>query len=305
MQVVNATNPTPCVATIGFFDGVHRGHRFLIEQVRAAAMERGLASAVLTFPVHPRQVMQADYRPSLLLTRDEKTARLGETGIELCFMMDFTRELSQLTAAEFMALIRDRLSVRALVIGYDHRFGHGRTEGFTDYVRHGRELGIEVIRAEAYVGHAGAVSSSMVRRLLAEGDVAAAAQCLGRDYELSGTVVSGYGRGRTIGYPTANLCVDDADKLIPADGVYAARAIHDGHTYAAMMNIGFHPTTGTDGHRTIEVHLLDYAGSLYGHRLSVALVSRLRTEQCFATATDLARQLCDDEQRVRAMVQVG
>ena len=205
--------PEPCVATIGFFDGVHMGHRFLIEQVRELAAARGLRSALITFPIHPRKVMNADYRPELLTTSEEKLALLEETGVDYCFMLDFTREVSHLTAHEFMSdILRDRYRVQTLVIGYDHRFGHNRSEGFEDYCRYVSEMGIEVIRARACVCDDLHISSSVIRKMLHQGEVDRAARCLGYDYFLDGTVVSGYQVGRKIGFPTANHSVDDPDK---------------------------------------------------------------------------------------------
>lgn len=197
----------PSVATIGFFDGVHRGHRFLIEQVCKAAAARGLASSVITFPVHPRKVMQPGFHPELLTTCDEKVALLADTGVDYCVMLDFTLDLARLSAKQFMAALKQDYQVQALVIGYDHRFGHNRSEGFDDYVRYGRELGMEVILAQAYSTDAMTVSSSAVRRLLLEGNVSEAANCLGYHFFLNGTVVNGYHVGRKIGFPTANLCV--------------------------------------------------------------------------------------------------
>ena len=152
--------PQPCVATIGFFDGVHRGHRYLIEQVREAAVACGFASGVVTFPVHPRKVVQPEYRPELLTTYEEKVSLLAETGLDYCMMLDFTPEIAILSAREFMLFLRNHYNIRALVIGYDHRFGHNRSEGFDDYVRYGQELGIKVILARAYINKETAVSSS-------------------------------------------------------------------------------------------------------------------------------------------------
>ena len=179
--------PEPCVATIGFFDGVHMGHRFLIEQVRELAAVRGLRSALITFPIHPRKVMNADYRPELLTTSEEKLALLEETGVDYCFMLDFTREVSHLTAHEFMSdILRDRYRVQTLVIGYDHRFGHNRSEGFEDYCRYGSEMGIEVIRARACVCDDLHISSSVIRKMLHQGEVDRAAEAL--DQAVSGLV---------------------------------------------------------------------------------------------------------------------
>ena len=149
MQIIRDTSaitPEPCVATIGFFDGVHAGHRYLIQQVKEIAAAKGLRSALVTFPVHPRKVMNVEYHPELLTTPEEKISLLADIGVDYCLMLDFTPEISRLTAREFMTqLLKERYQVKYLVIGYDHRFGHNRSEGFEDYVRYGKEIGIEVI----------------------------------------------------------------------------------------------------------------------------------------------------------------
>lgn len=165
--------------------------------------------------------MQPDFHPELLTTCDEKVTLLADTGIDYCVMLDFTLDLARLSAKQFMAILKHDYKVQALVIGHDHRFGHNRSEGFDDYVRYGQELGIEVLLAQAYFTDTMTVSSSAVRRLLLEGNVSEAANCLGYYFFLNGMVVNGYHVGRKIGFPTANLCVNDSEKLIPADGVYA------------------------------------------------------------------------------------
>ena len=214
----------PCVATIGFFDGVHRGHRFLIEQVKRLATEQNLASSLITFPVHPRKIMQADYQPELLSTPEEKEELLKQTGVDSCVMLPFTPELSQLSAYEFMRdVLQKQLNVRVLVIGYDHRFGHNRSEGFDDYCRYGKEIGMEVVKAEACVVNGVNVSSSVIRAFLSEGEIKLANKCLGYGYYLEGIIVDGYKVGRKLGFPTANLSVSNPDKLIPANGVYAVK----------------------------------------------------------------------------------
>lgn len=286
---------SPSVATIGFFDGVHRGHKFLIAQVLDAAHVRGLSSMLITFPRHPRMVMQTSYQPRLLTSFDEKCSLLSATGVDMCVALPFTHELAALSAREFMQqVLRDRLQVSTLVIGYDHRFGHDRTEGFEDYVRYGDELGMEVIRAEAFVEGATNVSSSVVRAFLERGEVDVAARCLGYNYFLDGRVVAGQQIGRTLGFPTANLQVEDACKLIPAGGVYAVRVQVDGHIYKGMLNIGCRPTIDEDPRRTIEVHLFRFEGDLYGRLLRVEFLRRIRGEQKFSSREALARQLQQD-----------
>lgn len=297
---------SPAVATIGFFDGVHVGHRFLIRQVREAAALRGLASAVITFPEHPRAVMHPDFHPELLSTCNEKLELLAQTGIDRCVLLDFTPELAALSARQFMEMLHGQYAIRALVIGYDHRFGHGRSEGFDDYVRYGNELGMEVLPAEAY--HLPAsdcplpVCSSSVRRLLREGDVASAARYLGYPYFLNGIVVGGFRMGRRIGYPTANLQVNDECKVIPARGVYAVRVEVDGCIYGGMLNIGCRPTFDNGANATIEAHIFDFKSDIYNHSLRLFFVQRIRSERKFASVEELVAQLHQDAEIARGML---
>ncbi len=293
----------PCVATIGFFDGVHRGHRFLIERLKEDAEREGLESTVITFEKHPRQVLQADYQPKLLTTFEEKRQLLSRTGVDNCAVLQFDRQMAQLTAREFMErVLSGLLNVKKLYIGYDHRFGHNREEGFEDYVRYGRELGIEVIRNTAFELEGVNVSSSVIRSFLQEGEMAMAARCLGYPYFLSGKVIPGVQEGRKLGFPTANIEVP-VEKLIPASGAYAVDArMKDTVTMMpAMMNIGTRPTFG-ENNQTLEVHILDFEGDIYGKELLVAFEHRLRGERKFKSAEDLASQLRKDAERVREMI---
>jgi riboflavin kinase/FMN adenylyltransferase len=285
----------PSIAAIGFFDGVHLGHRYLIEQVKEEAAAKGFSSALVTFPVHPRKVMNAEYKPELLTSHDEKIELLEAIGIDHSFILDFTTELSRLTAYAFMrSVLKERYHIHGLVIGYDHRFGHDRTEGFDDYCLYGKELGIEVIRARARVMNDVTISSSVIRRLLHSGDVALAATYLGYEYFLEGTVIDGYKIGRTIGFPTANLRPTDPDKLIPADGVYAVRVtVHD-TVYAGMMNIGRRPTMNDGRNRSIEVHLLHFHSDIYDCPVRISFVERIRSEMKFTGKEQLIEQLSKD-----------
>lgn len=313
MQIIPDTSPIipePCVATIGFFDGVHKGHRYLIQQVKEIAAARGLHSALVTFPVHPRKVMNADYHPELLTTAEEKIDLLAETGVDYCLMLNFTPDISRLSAKEFMTrLLKERYQVKYLVIGYDHRFGHNRSESFEDYVRYGEEIGIEVIRARAVTSDIETgtsrnvpVSSSLIRHLLHQGDVETAARCLRYEYFLDGTVVGGYQVGRKIGFPTANLCVDDPEKLIPADGVYAVWVTLDGKTYMGMLNIGMRPTIDNGPNRTIEVNILHFHSDIYNKTIRLTFVKRTRPELKFDNIDALIGQLHKDAKEVEAML---
>lgn len=290
----------PCVATIGFFDGVHLGHQFLIHDVVAEASRSGLASLVITFDRHPRQVLQQDYQPQLLTTSDEKLRLLSATGVDDVAVLHFTREMAALTARDFMAqTLSGKYNVRKLIIGYDNRFGHNRVEGFDDYVRYGRELGIEVLHDRPFTLDGVKVSSSVVRAYLNGGEVEMAARCLGRPFMLQGRVVRGFQEGRKMGFPTANLAVD-GDLIVPADGVYAVEARIDGQGrwLHGMMNIGNRPTFH-GRRRTLETFIFDFGADIYGHGMAVRFVKRVRGEMMFESEQGLAAQLRKDEGEIR------
>lgn len=303
MRIIHYPTATtgPYAATIGFFDGVHMGHRFLIGQLHETARERGLQSMVITFERHPRQVVQSHWQPQLLSSLDERIRLLSTLPIDVLVVLPFDEAMARLSAREFMdSVLREKLGVKTLLTGYDNRFGHDRTEGFADYQRYGQELGIEVTAGRPCDVDEQRVSSSLVRRLLLSGDVCEAARCLGRPYELSGRVVHGEQIGRQLGYPTANLQLDDAHRLIPATGVYAVDVIleNNDRVYRGMMNIGTRPTF--EGHRqTLETHIFDFNGDLYDQRLSIRLLRRLRSERPFETADLLRRQMAQDEREAR------
>lgn len=286
----------PTVATIGFFDGVHRGHRFLINQVKKAAVKDGLCSALVTFPVHPRQVMQSTYRPQLLSSPKEKLELLETTGVDYCILLPFTQELSKLSAKEFMQLLRDKFNIRMLVIGYDHRFGHNRSDSFEDYCRYGNELDIYIVRARAYTDGEDKISSSVIRQLLKEGEVGQAAKFLGYNYYLDGTVVDGYKVGRKIGFPTANLQVDCSDKLIPSEGVYAVYVYVEGKKWAGMLNIGHRPTLNNGKDLSIEVNILHFSDDIYHKEMRIEFVKYLRPEEKYDTIDALIAQMHKDRE---------
>ncbi|MBQ8266356.1 MAG: bifunctional riboflavin kinase/FAD synthetase [Bacteroides sp.] len=296
MNVIEDIYPqSPTVATIGFFDGVHLGHRFLIQQVKVAATQTGWQSSIITFPVHPRQVIQSDFQPQLLSSPEEKIELLASTGVDNCILLPFTRELSQLTAYEFMQLLYDKYKVRMLVIGYDHRFGHNRAETFEDYCRYGRELGIHIMQASAYTQEQDKVSSSAIRRALQTGDIRTATKFLGYHYYLEGTVVDGYKVGRKIGFPTANLRVDFPNKLIPSIGVYAVYVYVNGEKHKGMLNIGYRPTINNGTDLSIEVHILDFQGDIYHQKMRIEFIDFLRPEEKFNSVDELVLQMQKDK----------
>lgn len=297
----------PCVATIGMFDGVHRGHRFVLSQVCDYAKAHHLNATVITFDRHPREVVQTGWKPLLLTTFEERMRLLGETGIDRCVVLPFTKDMARLSAHDFMVLMAERLGVKVLMTGYDNRFGHHRDETFDDYVHYGREIGIEVRglpSANYQLSTANCqlseVSSSMIRRLLEEGNVHEASEALTYPYSITGTVVKGEHIGTTLGFPTANLQPTDKRKLIPAPGVYAVRCVMDdgrSKTHKGMMNIGTRPTFGEHS-QTLEVHILDYEGDLYGKEITVEFIERLRDERRFENEEELKRQLEEDKRRI-------
>ena len=290
---------TPSAATIGCFDGVHRGHQMLVQMMVQQARQRGLKPLAVTFDRLPRQLFDPNFQPQVLSTLDEKETYLKALGVEEVVVLPFTHQLAALSAEAFMReILRDQLSVALLVTGYDHRFGHDRSEGFDDYVRYGQQLGMDVVRGDvAMMDEQMAVSSTVIRQLLAEeGRVDRMPEVMARRYMLSGRVVSGEHIGHELGFPTANLEPDSKEKLIPASGAYAVWAIVDGHRMPAMMNIGTRPTF--EGKlQTLEVHILNAVGNLYGQRMTVEFVSRLRTEQRFDTREALIAQLKHDKQK--------
>lgn len=288
----------PCVATIGCFDGVHRGHRYLIRQVTQIGQEKGLHTTLITFPVHPRQVMQSDYQPQLLSCLPQKEALIQTLQVDYCLMMAFTRELSELSAYEFMKLLHERFNVCVLVIGYDHRFGHNRTKTFKDYCRYGAELGIEVTQARALVEDGVSVSSSVIRNLLNNGEIAEANHYLSYRYFLDGTVIDGYKMGRKLGFPTANLQPSCPNKLIPAEGVYAVYVYIDEIRYMGMLNIGYRPTVHNGENRSIEVYIIDFSGDIYHKQIRIEFMERIRREQKFESINALISQLNQDKDTV-------
>jgi len=298
MQIIrdtSAINPEPSVATIGFFDGVHAGHRYLIQQVKEIAAAKGLRSALVTFPVHPRKVMNVEYHPELLTTPEEKISLLADIGVDYCLMLDFTPEVSRLTAREFMTqLLKERYQVKYLVIGYDHRFGHDRADGFEQYVVYGTECGIEVLKASPYDEGNTAVSSSEIRKLLQAGNVAEAAYLLTYPYQLLGHIVSGYKVGRTLGFPTANIRVDEPFKVIPGIGVYAVWVEVEGERYKGMLYIGDRPTLNNGKDISMEVNILDFSGDIYNDSIRVSFVQYVRGDIKFDSLEELKAQLEKD-----------
>lgn len=308
------------VAAVGMFDGVHAGHRYVLQRVASLAREKGGESMAFTFDCHPLCLVDARRVPQSLCSLEQRLELMGHCGIDHCRVLHFDEALRELTAERFIALLKEKYDVRTLVMGYDHSFGSDRLRTTEQYVQAAAGSGVEIVRAERYILPSRGelvVSSSAVRAALSEGDVALAAEMLGRQYSIDGEIIEGRHLGRTIGFPTANMAVDSA-MMLPAPGVYAAIvtldagkdvslsdgndvSFCDGHSasfaeYPAMVNIGHNPTVNDNpaAPLSVEAHLINFAGSLYGRRLRLRFLRRLRGERRFPTLDALAAQLRAD-----------
>lgn len=286
----------PTVASIGFFDGVHRGHQYLIQQVEEEARRRGMDAMLITFGKHPREVLHADYVPKLLTSKQEKLQHLHDVGIRRVETLDFTAEMSQLSAREFMQrILFDELGVKVLMMGYDHHFGKGGGT-YEEYVQWGKETGIEVLKARELPQEY--VSSSECRRLLQEGDVEKAEILLGHPYLLTGRVGEGHHVGTQLGFPTANV-EPERGKVLPKDGVYAVWvSIENGTRLKGMLNIGKRPTLDNGDDRSVEVNIFGFNGDIYGKTIQLTFVQRVRDEKKFDSLDELQNQLVQDRDQV-------
>lgn len=290
---------TRTVVTLGTFDGVHLGHRSILEKVMASSKKMQAESLLLTFFPHPRMVLQQDSDIKLLNTIDEKIILLREFGIENLIIHPFDQSFSRLTAEEFVKnILVDQFNICKIIIGHDHRFGRNRTATIYDLIRFGEEYGFEVEQISAQEIDDVSISSTKIRNALAEGNVALANSYLGYHYFFTGTVVKGNQLGRTINFPTANFKIEDDYKLIPQNGVYIVSSIINDQFVPGMMNIGVRPTV--DGVAlTVEVNYLDFDGDLYGQKLSVSIYEKIRDEQKFPSLDDLKKQLALDKQTAK------
>jgi riboflavin kinase / FMN adenylyltransferase len=291
------------VVTVGTFDGVHRGHIEVLNRLDAAAAERDALSVLVTFDPHPLRIVRPEAAPPLLTTPAEKIEILAQTRLDRVVFLHFTPVLAAYEPREFVEqILIARLGMRHLVIGYDHGFGRGRS-GDVDTVRQiAQDIGFGMEVVEAVEAHGEHVSSSRIRRLLQEGDVREAALGLGREYSLTGTVVRGEGQGRKLGFPTANLGLGHADKLIPHEGIYAVRAALRDRFIDGVLHLGPRPTfAGLPP--SIELHLFDFDADIYGERVAVRFVDRIRDIARFDSVDALVRAMerdCDEAQRLLA-----
>lgn len=289
---------SPIIASIGFFDGVHAGHQFLIEQVKSEAKKKKLPSAIITFSTHPRKVLNSTYQPALLCGLNEKIELLSKTEVDYIIVLDFTPEMANMTAREFLEnTLKKDLNVAGLVVGYDHRFGKNREEGFCEYKKHGDELGIDILQAKEYTSLQN-VSSSRIRNLIKNGEVKEASKLLTYNYTISGKIVEGFKVGRTIGFPTANIQVWERYKVIPALGVYAVLVHIENDLYKGMLYIGNRPTLHNGNDISIEVNIFDFDGNLYDKSLTVEFIDFIRYDKKFDTIGELKESIRLDKEAI-------
>ncbi len=285
-------NELPTVLTIGAFDGVHRGHAHLIGATVQRARAFGRQAAVLTFDPHPDVVVRPGNERPTLTTIVERAELIAALGVDLMIVIPFTTELMALTAHEFMARVCSAVALRELCIGWDFALGRGREGNASRLAAIGQTCGYAVHRVEPFVLDGETVSSTRIRAALDVGNIAAANRLLGYPYGLRGPIVEGDRRGRTIGFPTANINVDSR-RMLPAHGVYVCRAVLNGVIYGAVANVGVRPTfDGT--RRTVEAYLLDFSGEVYGEELRLMFLHRLRGEQKFDGVAALVAQITRD-----------
>ena len=286
--------------TIGVFDGVHTGHRHVFELLRTLAVERGLRPVVMTFDPHPLAIVAPQSAPRMLTTLDQRLELFEAMGIELAAVLAFSERIRGLSPSAFVTeILAEGLGAKLVAVGEDFRFGRNRTGNVESLTEMGEGSGFETVIVPL-VGGDEPVSSTRIRRLLGEGDVARAAVLLGRDHELRGTVVRGDGRGSAIGVPTANLELPEG-MAVPARGVYAVRAGLDGALYPGVANIGIRPTFG-GGSETLEVHLLEGGAEFYGREMVVRFVARVRDERRFDGVDELVAQIRRDIETARALL---
>jgi len=293
----------PAVLTMGKFDGLHLGHQRLIGTAVERARDLGMISAVLTWDPHPNAVLRPDQPLRLLTTVEERAEQIAALGPDLLIVAPFTRETMATAAQDYMAQICAALPLRELWVGEDFAMGRGRAGDVPSLMAIGRDLGFAVGAVSKIVIDGAPVSSSRVRELLGAGDVGGAVPLLGRPFGLRGVVVEGDKRGRQIGFPTANVAIDP-DHVLPADGVYACLVEHEGRRLLAVTNIGVRPTFN-GLRRTVEAHLLDWSGDLYGRSIRVEFVQRLRGEQKFSGVEALVAQIRQDADKARALLQTA
>lgn len=308
MRVYRSLNELPviknAIVTQGTFDGVHAAHRVIINRVKELAQQRNGETVLMTFDPHPRLVLfPDDHGLKLLQTLDEKISALEKEVIDHLVVIPFTKAFSELTSLQFISdILVSKIGTKVLVIGYDHRFGKNREGAFDHLKTSSSQYGFEVEEIPEQDVEEVAISSTRIRKALEIGDVVTASKYLGKFYAITGEVTQGKQLGRTIGYPTANIKIEDQNKLIPADGVYAVKVVFNNQTYGGMLNAGYRPTVDGIAH-SIEVHIFDFNENIYNQRVEILYVNKLRGEMKFSGLDALKNQLEKDKLHAIAVLQ--
>lgn len=290
------------VATIGTFDGVHRGHIALFEQLNALSRELNTSSMVVTFSPHPAEVLAPESTPPYLVTECTKLKLIKQYATEHILTLPFSHDMARMSAEDFLRYLRDSHYVRAILLGYDHQFGRGANQTFDEYCALGSRLGISIYRASALWDGDSPVSSTRIRQLLSSTQTQEANRLLGRSFEIEGEVIGGMKIGRLIGYPTANISPIDSRVLVPSDGVYAARICVGESTYTGMLYIGKRPTLNGE-HRTIEINIFDFSANLYDKLVRLQIEAYIRGDMKLPSLDALRVQIQQDEQQIRRYFQ--
>ena len=289
-------------ATIGMFDGMHRGHITLIDALKNEARARKQHSAIITFKQHPQRVVNPHGSPRALMTLEKKIEAITATSPDYLILLDFDERLASLTAREFMELLHSQYHVSTLVMGYNHRFGHERNTTFAHYVEQGHLAGVDVVKGPEYLGQYAPVSSSIVRQLIAGGRVEDAMNCMGHPFELSGKVIHGFHNGRGIGFPTANVGEIPPELIMPHLGAYAVMVNVENTWHQGMVNIGRRPTLDNGHNISIEVNIFDFDGDIYGRPITLQFIRFLRLEFKLGSIEQLRQQLTHDKELSRQIL---
>ena len=301
-SISNYDKKHPTAITIGTFDGVHIGHRKILERLINDAKKTGLRSTVLTFFPHPRMVLQKDTEIKLLNTVQEKIKILEHIGLDYLIIHPFTLEFSRLSSTEFVRdILVNELKAKKIIIGYDHRFGRNRNANIQDLIAFGNTLNFEVEEIAAQEIDDVSVSSTKIRNAIIDGNMKTANEYLGYNYMLTGDVKKGKGLGRQLNFPTANLFIREKYKLIPKNGVYVVKSILNDKLFYGMMNIGFNPTVDGSS-KSIEIHFFDFKSDIYGENIQVDILERIRDEHKFNSLEELKTQLLKDKQTSIAII---
>lgn len=294
------------VLTLGTFDGIHLGHQQIIKRVIECSEEYKLRNLIITFHPHPRKVINPEMQLKLLTTKEEQISILKKLGVQNLFIVNFTKEFSQLTPEEFIKnFLVNKIGLSRIVIGYDHHFGKGRGGDVEFLLASGEKYDFEILQIQPFIIDSEPVSSTKIRTALEVGDINKANRMLGRYYSFSGVVVEGDKRGRELGYPTANIKIENEDKLLPEIGIYAVLVEIDGIEHKALLSIGKRPTFYNDGKVVPEVYIYDFNNDIYGKEIKVNLIHKLRGEEKFNSAEELIRQMnIDRENGLKVLNQI-